>query len=174
MFSHYLKYIIQNLHFASVVITRFFKVLFRRRKGIQLLYLDYAAEHLFDNSNILINYRFANALYYKFGNHKTLEKQLKIFNLKNFEKEFDLIVYGFFRKKIYRLKFEPQLQFDNANFKTSFRNLNLKLREQPVIVPKKGFIRLNIKKPLTEIPEIQIQRRQIRLKTNNYNQNEYI
>ena len=88
-------------------------------------HLDYENNHLFENSYVVVNYRFRNALYYKFGNHKTLEKQIKIFNLKNFENEFDLIVYGFFRKKRYKLKFEPNLKLNTDDFKTSISNISI-------------------------------------------------
>jgi len=150
------------------------KILFRWRKGIELFRLDFATEHLFDSSFIVINYRFRNALFYRFGKHLTLEKQIKIFNLKNFESEFDLIVYGFFRSKTYKLKFEPQWQLNNSSFKTSFSNLNLKLEQQPV--PKLGqpAIYLTINKPIIETPEIVIVHKTIKLKTSTYNQNEFI
>jgi hypothetical protein len=118
------KYIIEKLSFLKVVITRFLIILFRRRKGLELLRIEYDREHLFSQSFIVINYRFRNAIYYKFGNHKTFEKEIKIFNLKNFEKEFELTVYGFFRKKSYKLKFEPKLTLETSTFKTDFSNLN--------------------------------------------------
>lgn len=174
MFTNELTYWLDKLHFILVVIARLFKIFFRRKKDIQELFFKYQTEHLFDTSYLIINYRFRNALFYRFGKHLTLEKQIKILNLKNFESEFDLIVYGFFRKKIYKLKFEPQWRLDNSSFKTSFSNLTLKLKQQPI--PKLGqpAIYLTIDKPIIEISKIAIVHKTIKLKTSTYNQNEFI
>lgn len=157
-----------------IVIVRLIKILFRWRKGIELLCLDFSTEHLFESSFIVINYRFRNALFYRFGKHLTLEKQIKIFNLKNFESEFDFIVYGFFRTKTYKLKFEPQWLLDNSSFKTSFSNLTLKLEQQPIPKLENPAIYLTIDKPIIETPKIEIVQKTIKLKTSTYNQNEFI
>lgn len=150
------------------------KILFRWRKGIELLCLDFATEHLFDSSFIVINYRFRNALFYRFGKHLTLEKQIKIFNLKNFESEFDLIVYGFFRTKTYKLKFEPQWRLENSSFKTSLSNLSLKLKHQPIPKLGRAAIFLTIDKPTIETPKVTIVHKTIKLEISTYNQNEFI
>ena len=71
------------LQFIKVVFTRFFVILFRKRKRIDLLYLNYETEQLFENSYIIIRYRFRNALWFRFENHSTIEKQIKIFDLNN-------------------------------------------------------------------------------------------
>lgn len=174
MFSHYLNYLLEKLRFLKVVITRFLIILFRRSKGIELLLLEYATEHLFDNSFIVINYRFRNAIYYRFGNHKTLEKQIKIFNIESFENEFDLIVYGFFRKKTYKIQFEPQLTLNSNSFKTTIFNLTLNLKEQNVPKLTHPSIYLGIEKPNILPQEIKINNKSLQIKTNSFNQNEFI
>ena len=116
MFSHYLTHLLKKLQFLKIVIARFFIILFRRRKKIEELYINYDTQNLFDNGLIIIKYRFRNAIYYRFGNHITLEKQIKIFDLKNFD------------KKIIKLKFQPLLTLNEDNFKTSFSNLNSSLK----------------------------------------------
>lgn len=167
MFSQYIKYLLHKLQFAFIVLGRFIRILFRWKKGIKLLKLDYTTDHVFDNSFIIINYRFRNAIWYRFGNHKTLEKEIKIFNLKNFDNEFDLVAYGFFQNKRYRLTFEPQLTLDNSNFKTSFSNLTLKLEKKirPTIIT--SGIPINMPKPTVIFQNISII-------TDSYNQNEFI
>lgn len=174
MFLNYLTYILEKLHFSKVVMARFLTILFRRRKGIELIYLEYNTEHLFDNSFIIINYRFKNAFYYKFGNHKTLEKQIKIFNLKNFNNEFQLTVYGFFRKKTYLLKFEPKLKLESEKFKTSLSDFCIKLQEQNIPKLSHPLLYLAMVKPITKLPKKELSNKPITLKNNSYNQNEFI
>lgn len=174
MFSNFLTYLVEKLHFSKVVVTRFFTILFRRRKRIEELYLNYSTEHLFNNSYVIINYRFRNAIWYRFGKYTTLEKQIKIFDLKNFDKEFDFVVYGFFRRKTYKLKFEPQLSLDNSSFKTSFSNLSLQLEE--ITIPKLSHsnIYCEIKTPIVSTSRIKLKQQTIRVSNTTYNQNEFI
>lgn len=164
---------LNKFHFMKVVITRFFTILFRRRKGIELLFLDYADEHIFEKSYLVINYRFRNAIYYKFGNLKTLEKQIKIFDLKNFENDFDITVYGFFQKKKYKIKVEPKLMLDDTNFKTSLSNLYLKLEEKPFPKLMPVFFS-DVKKPIIIDNEIEIKQSKIKISNTTFNQTDFI
>lgn len=174
MLSHYLVYLLEKLHFLKFVIARFLIILFRRRKGIELVCLEYNTDHLFDNSLIIINYQFKNAVYYKFGNHKTLEKQIKIFNLKNFDKEFNLTVYGFFRKKTYQLKFEPKLTLESERFKASFSNFNLKLEKQYLPNLSHPLFYFTLNQPAIKLSKVKLSNKNITIKTNSFNQNEFI
>lgn len=164
---------LDKLNFMKVVIARFLTILFRRRKGIELLFLDYADEHVFEKSYLVINYRFRNAIYYKFGNLKTLEKQIKIFDLKNFENDFDITVYGFFQKKKYKIKVEPKLMLDDTNFKTSLSNLYLKLEEKPFPKLMPVFFS-DVKKPIIIDNEIEIKQSKIKISNTTFNQTDFI
>ncbi len=174
MFSNGIIYALKKIRFFKIAVTRFLIILFRRRKGIELLHLKYNTQHLFDNSLITIDYRFRNAIYYKFDNHITLEKEIKIFNLTNFENEFQLAVYGFFQKKIYQLKFEPKLTLESEKFKTSFSNFRVKLEEQNTLNLSYPLFHLEINKPLINSPKVKISNKAITIKTNSFNQNEFI
>ena len=166
--------LISELQFLKIVATRFFVILFRRRKRIELFQLDYDEEHIFEKSYIVINYRFRNALYYRFGKHRTLQKQIKIFDLQNFDKEFDFIVYGFFQKKKYKLRFEPKLKLNNSNFKTTLLNLSLRLEEKslPKLTPSLFFCA--IKKPIVITLEIELNQHKIKISNTTFNQTDYI
>ena len=174
MFSHYLTYLLEKLRFLKVVIARFFIILFTKRKKIEELYINYETEHIFDNSYIIINYRFRNAIYYRFGNHITLEKQIKIFDIKNFDKEFNLTVYGFFDTMVIQLKFEPQLTLNTDSFKTEFSNLNLKLQEQTLPKLIHPAIYCKIDKPIINTQKIKMQNKPITILHKTFNQNDFI
>jgi hypothetical protein len=174
LFSHYFTYLFKKLHFVLIIGLRFFKILFRKRKKIELLKLEYNTEYIFENSLIVINYRFRNGICYQFGTHKTLEKQIKIFDLKNFDQEFELIVYGFFQKKTYYLKFDPQLKISNGNFKTSFTNLALSLKELNLPKLQHPQINTNSRKPCIKNAQVNVTTNPIIIKRNTYNQNEFI
>lgn len=174
MFSHYLKYLLEKLHFLKFVIARFLIILFRKKKEIELLYLEYNTEHLFDNSFIIINYQFKNAIYYKFGNYKTLEKEIKIFNLKNLDEEFNLTVYGFFRKSTYQLKFEAKLTLESEKFKASSSNFKLKLEKQCFPNLSHPLFCFTLNNPNVKSSKVKSLNKNITIKTNSFNQNEFI
>lgn len=174
MFSNYLILLIEKLHFIRVIIARFFAILFRKVKKIELLYLNYDTKYLFDKSFIIINYKFNNALYYQFDGQRTLEKQIKIFNLKTINSEIDFIVHGFFQKKIYKLKFEPELTLNTESFKTNLYNLKLQLVEQ--IIPKlvQPNVICQLDKPFITSSKIKITNKPITFKNHPFNLNDFI
>lgn len=174
MFSDQLKYLIKQGAFAKIVLVRFLIIIFKRNKNIELIKLNYNSNHIFKNSFIIIEYHFNNALWYSFDNKKTLERSIKIFNLENINSNVNLVVYGFFRKKKYSLKFDPMLKFQNQNFKTNFSNLSLNLEKN--IIPKLGpsLIEVSISKPPIKKSKIIISKQTFDIKHNNYNQNEFI
>jgi hypothetical protein len=157
-----------------VITVRCFKILFRRNKDIEELFLNYETEHLFDNSYLVINYRFRNALYYQFGATKTLEKHIKIFDLKNCDKEMDFVVHGLFDSISYKLIFEPQLTLENSSFKASFSNLNLKLTERTIPKLIHSKVNCHIKTPFIITPRIKINQPNIKISKPTFNQNEFI
>ncbi len=174
MFTNQLTYLLEKFHFKLVVIARFFKILFRRNKDIIEIFLNYETEHLFDNSYLVINYRFRNALYYQFDATKTLEKHIKIFDLKNCDKEMDFIVYGLFNKIPYKLKFESQRTLENSSFKTSFSNLNIKLYERTIPKLIHSKVNCHIKTPFITTSRIKINQPSIKISKTNFNQNEFV
>ncbi|NDP21170.1 MAG: hypothetical protein GZ091_08830 [Paludibacter sp.] len=162
------------MQFLKIVLTRFFIILFRRGKGIELLQLDYDTQNLFENSFIVVNYRFRNAIWYRFGSHITVEKQIKIFNLKNFEKEFDLVVYGFFQKKVYTIKLQPQLTLNSQGFKTKFQQITNDIEFQQIQNTKSLAFYYERKKTTVKIPKIKITTNPITIKPNSFNQTDFI
>lgn len=161
-----------KVKFIIAILGRAFRVMFRRRQGIELLRLEYFDEHLFENSYIILQYRFRNALWYRFGNHITLEKEIKIFNLKRFQKEFDLIIYGLFQKKIYRLKFDPELFLETSNFKTVIDNFDTDL-----YLPEPGIARHEFTVRATNIspnlPKMGIEKPTLEFNNQPYNQTDF-
>ena len=174
LFTNQLKYLLDKFHFILVVTARFFKILFRRNKDIKELFLNYETEHLFDNSYLVINYRFRNALYYQFGATKTLEKHIKIFDLKNCDKEIDFMVHGLFDSIPYKLIIEPQLTLENSSFKASFSNLNVKLIERTIPKLIHSKVNYHIKTPFIITPRIKINQPNIKISKPTFNQNEFI
>lgn len=174
MISKIIKYLTHAFRFLGIIIFRFLKILFRKRRNIEVIYLNYSDNHLFESSYIILNYHFKNAIWFRFGKHKTTDKHIKIFNLKNFEKEFDLVVYGFFRKKVFRLKFDPQQTLVSDKFKTQFNHLDNDLVFKPMSNINTPRIVLATKQIKTIIKNKKLQHQKIELQINKYNQTDFI
>jgi len=138
------------------------------------MHLHYSDKYLFDNSIIIFNYRFRNAIYYKFGNHFTVENQIKLFNVDKIKPEIKFTVYGFFSKQHYILKFEPDNILINRTFKTEFNNLNPELKNK--IVPQsfsKDFSS-DIKKINVKLSNVELNTKTIKPKHSSFNQIDFL
>ncbi len=168
-FSDYFKPIAGKLKFALVVVARFLKISFRRRKRIELLQLEYSRKYVFDNSYLIINYRFRNALWFKFEHLKTTtEKHVVVFNVKIIDtSHITFNAYGFFQKKVYHLSVVPENILNNQRFKTIISGIN----KRTAFVP--SFV-LKVSKPLVVFPEINIKKTSLRTNQSTYTQTDFI
>ena len=107
--SNYFKPIASKIKFVAIVISRCFRIFFRRRWSIQKDYLDFSTENIFENSYLVIRYNFNNALWYNFkGIKKTTQKTPLVLDTANIDAtDITLIVQGLFRKKKYKISIVP-------------------------------------------------------------------
>jgi hypothetical protein len=168
-FSDYFKPIAGKLRFAFIVVGRFIKILFKRRKRIELLQLEYSRKYLFDNSYLIIKYRFKNALWYKFKKLKiTTEKHAAVFNLKNINStDIALTVYGFFQKKVYHISVMPENILVSQRFITAISGINKETAFMPSLKP-------NVSKPIVVISQIQLKKTYIQVTQSPYIQTDFI
>lgn len=133
LFSDYFPALISKGRFIFIIASRFIKILFRRRKSLEVSNLHYYQKHQFDDSYFIIHYRFRNALWYRFDPLLVAtEKNVIIFDVKNIcTTSISLTAYGFFRKKTLQINFQPQQHIQNGSFKIRFKNLNANLIFSP-------------------------------------------
>ncbi len=174
LFTNYITFFLSKFKFVFTYLSRFVRILFRKEREIQKLYLDYSDDFLFENSYIILNYRFRNAIYYRFADQISFDKKLKIFDLNNFEREFELIVYGFFQQKTYLLKFEPNLILKSTDFKIEFQNLNNIFDFKSIPNLKAAIFEPNLDDIVIKKSKIAITKIEIILKHKQFKQNEFI
>lgn len=169
LFSELFKPLANKIKFAAIVISRFFRILFSRRMGIQLIQLDYSSEYLFDKSLLFIHYRFKNVLWYNFRNlKKTTKRDLIVFDLFNIKSpEITLIVYGLFQKRVYKIKAQPVNTIVTDSFKTNIKNINRGLVFTPEIEMVSKSTKLTLK-------EFNITRSKIIIKHSPYKQTNFL
>lgn len=91
-----------DYEFVSHVVTRFFKIMFRSDKKIKMIYSDYSNKRSLGNEFYVLNFRFRNALWYEINNQRT-EKRQFIFSKNESPETIEILVYGFFRKKTFKM-----------------------------------------------------------------------
>ncbi|MES2487532.1 MAG: hypothetical protein V4581_16495 [Bacteroidota bacterium] len=98
--------ILHKLNFRYEVLKRMATIAPRKSKKIKMLYIEYvnAAD---TGSQILIKYRFRNALWYTINDISTINTRALI-PRDDEQKELNLTVHGFFRKNIYTLLLKPE------------------------------------------------------------------
>ena len=168
-FSDHIKPVAKRIRFLLIVCGRFFIILFRWRKGIKLLRLDYEKKYQFDNSYLIIRYKFRNAIWHNFKNiKKTTEKEIIFLNLKNVpEIPIELTVYGFFRSSTFYISVTPESTLQSNSFKTSIKGINeIKSYSKPIVLKN-----INLTPTL---PKIKLNHSEIQIKQPSYNQTDFL
>jgi hypothetical protein len=168
-FSDHIKPLAKNIRFLLIVCGRFFIILFRSRKDIKLLHLDYAKKYQFDSSYLIIRYRFRNALWYNFKNiKKTTENKIIVLNLKNVPIiPIELTAYGFFRTKTFHISVKPEKTLQNNSFKTAIKGINeIEIYIKPNL--------LKVIKPTPTLLKIKLNNTEIQIKQPSYNQTDFL
>lgn len=163
-----------KIKFLFHVSKRVVIILFRKERNVELLELTFSEKFLFVNGYLIIRYRFRNALYYQFDNVKTIENQLKIFDISNFKNEFNLVVHGLYEKKVYSIKVNPENRIHNQNFKTEFNNFKTEL--EFFDIPNLKSNNLIIKELQFNINRkvISVKKQQIKKQNYPFNQSEFL
>ena len=175
-FSDYIKPAAQKIRFTFVVIGRFFKILFRRKKDIKLLQLEYAKEYQFNNSFLIIHYDFKNTLWYNFKKiRKTTKKGTIILNLKNIpEMPVELVVHGFFRRKVLQISVIAEYKIETKSFRTELKSLNkIKNQTKSLRINNLNFVPA-VPKIKTKNTTVQINYPKIKIEQPLFNQNDFL
>lgn len=167
--SDYFKLLVPKLRFATIVISRFFKILIRRNKRIELIRLEYSHKYLFKKSFLVVRYRFRNALWYNFYPiTRTTEKEVTVINLLPVKSsKITLYVRGFFRCEKYLLDVRPEYYLNSHGFETQIANI-----KGPVDFPPS--IDISIKQPNIRISEITVKTADTTVVHNPYIQSDFI
>ncbi len=174
MFSNLISVFIISVKLYFKIVLRFLLVLFRKDRRLVELHFDSGNEFLFEDSFLIIKYRFKNAIYYKVNNKLTLDNHIKIFNIKNINTAIPFIVYGWFEKKHYLIEVQPDKSLNSDPFKTKFSNLSVSLTT--IAIPKlvANQIDIKTKNVAIESSKVYMANNKILIKTNSFTQNDFL
>jgi hypothetical protein len=123
LFSDAIKPLIATLKFVAVVVWRFVRLTFKRNRQISTININALFQHSFSGSYLVVKYNIPNALWFDFFQiKKTTKNGTFIFDLKNAATDtLSLVVYGWFRKKIIRIKINPTNSLRTESFRTAVK-----------------------------------------------------
>ena len=171
-----LKQLIAFLKFHSVRIGKWFAILFKRNRQLEKLSFDYYKNWHSDNSYLLVDFKFKNAIYFKVGDFKSFDftKPL-ILNLQNSNTDkIKVEVFGFLQKQILVIELNKEIQLNTKPFKTVIENISpieITRQKTRIKIPNLWFAK---GKPKVTVPNIQVHSNQITINTNKFNSQEYL
>ena len=168
MINNSINTIINSIKLYFKIALRFLLILFRNDKYLKELYFDSGNKVIFEDSLLIINYRFKNAIYYKINNKITLENKIKIFNVKNIDSEMHFIVYGWFEKKQYVIEVSPNKSLNNESFRTQLSNLKILLTVTDIPKLVNNQINITTKNLHIETSKVFIPNKKVQIKTNSF------
>jgi hypothetical protein len=174
MINNSINTIINSIKLYFKIALRLLLILFRKDKHIKELYFDSGYEVIFEDSLLIINYRFKNAIYYKINNKITLENKIKIFNVKNIDSEIHFIVYGWFENKQYVIEVSPNKSLNNESFRTQLSRFNISLIVPDIPKLVNEQINITTKNVHIETSKVFILNKKVQIKTNSFTQNDFL
>lgn len=117
---------IRELKFILVVCTRSLSILFRKKKGIELIQLCYTKKDLFENSYAIISFNFKNVLWYDFkGIKKTTRNGTLVLDIEKLSvTPIRLLVVGLIRQETFKIEITPNRKLESTAFKVSAKNIS--------------------------------------------------
>lgn len=176
-FSSYVRPAIVRIKFAGIVLVRFLKIFFRFNKQLKIIDFDYAKKYQFEQGLLVIRYQFKNALWYHFkGIKQTTKEGVIILNLSNIPKiPVILIVYGFFRKRIFQIEVNPEARMQTKPFQIKINKLQgLSCYTLPITLCTRHNSYPAIPKMVVKYSAIQMRHDSICLKYPSFNQTNFL
>lgn len=174
--KYILKELFSILKFNSIKTGKWLVLLFKKDRQLHKISIDYYKNWHTDNSCMVIYLTFKNAIYFKFGDTKSVNftKPL-IFNLKNFNSDkLILEVFGFRNKQVIELEIYKEIYLNLTPFKAAVDNIDpIEIIRQKTTTQINDH-RLSFGKPRVVIPNISINSNHQLIKFSDFKTQEFL
>lgn len=162
--------------FHFVRIWKSLVVLFKRNRRLEKLSFNYYKNWQADNSYLIVDLEFKNAVYFKIGDFKSfdLTKPL-ILNLQNVtSNKITIEVFGFLQKQVFIIELNKEIQLISKSFKTTIENISsVSINQQKTKVKITNFLFAK-DKPKINNQNVFINPNSIKIKSNKFKIQEYL
>ena len=171
-----LKQLIAFLKFHFVRIGKWVAILFKRNRQLKTLSFDYYKNWHSDNSYLVVDFKFKNAIFFKIGGTKSFDftKSL-ILNLQKLNTDnIKIEVFGFFQKQVFIIELNKEFQLNSKPFRIAIENISTIEITRQKIKTKIPSLWFAFGKPKTTIPSVSVNSNQIAINHKKFNTQEYI
>ena len=162
--------------FNLTKISKWFGILFKKNRKLKNISLDYYKNWHLDNSYLIVDLKFKNAIYFKVGKIKSFDFSIPlILNLQNLQtKSIKVEVFGFLQKQVYEIELNKEIKLETKSFKTKFENLSLIEIPRNKAKLKIANFWLSLGKTKVRIQSVSVNTNNITIKSNKFKIQEYI
>ena len=175
-FFDLLKQLILFLKFHFVRIRKCFAILFKKNRRLKKLSFDYYKNWHSDNSYLVVDFKFRNAIYFKVGDTKSFDFGIPlILNLQKINTDnIKVEVFGLLQKQIFIIELNKEFQLNSKPFRTAIENISpfeITRQKTRIKIPNLWFA---FGKPKVTIPNISIKSKHIAIKSNEFKIQEFL
>ncbi len=143
---------------------------------MQKLSFDYFKYWHFDNSYLVVDLKFINAIYFKVGNFKSFDFTKRLFlNLKKLDTDkIKVEVIGFFQKQVFIIELNKEFHLNSKPFRTEIKKISpIEIIQQKTIIkiPNLWFSEI---KPKVTNQNIDLYSKQIKINHKHFNIQDFI
>jgi len=176
LFFNTLKQLVIFLIFHFTKSSKWFDILFKKNRKLKNLSFDYYKNWHSDNSYLIVDFKFKNAIYFKVGETKSFDFTIPlILNLQNLKtNNIKVEVYGFLQKQVFIVELNKEIELDTKSFRTKLEKLSLiGIPRQKTKIKITNFLFAFVK-PNILIQSVSVNSNNITIKSNKFKIQEYI
>ena len=167
---------INFLKFHFVKIVKLLAILFKKNRRLKKISFDYYKNWHSNNSYLVVDIMFRNAIYFKVGKSKCFDfKKPLILNLQTLNTDnIKIEVFGFFQKQVLTIKPNKEFQLNSKPFRTVIKNISpfeISRQKTRTKISNLWFAKV---KPKVNIQGVSIKKTQIAINNNNFNNHDFL
>lgn len=171
-----LKQLVLFIKFHFTRISKWVAILFKKNRKLKKISFDYYKNWHSDNSYVIVDLKFKNAIYFKVGEIKSFDFSIPlIFNLQGIQtNNIKVEVFGFLQKQVFVIELNKEIHLNTKSFRTKFENLNLIEIPRHKAKLKNANFSFAFGKPKVRNHNVSINSNNITIKSNKFKIQEYI
>lgn len=162
--------------FISIKFLKYSNFAFKKSKKLEKLSIDYYKNWRFENSFLLIDFKFKNGIWYKINEIKGFDfSKPVILDLSKITSDsLNLEVFGFFQKQVYKIDLIKEAEIQTENFKTSLSDFSSIKLIQKSLQPKIPKIELNYHNPIIQFDRILVKNNEVKISFKQFKKENYL
>lgn len=164
------------LKFHFIRIGKLLAILFKKNKRLQKLSFDYYKNWHSDDSYLVVDIKFKNAIYFNVDDTKSFDFAIPlILNLQTLKADnIKVEVFGYFQKQVFTIELKKEFKLNSKPFRTAIENIGpVEITQQKTKI-KIPNLRFAEGKPKVAIQSFTVKSKHIAIKSNEFKIQEFL